>query len=114
MGGTEALNEIAAYDSDIRRILNMEEAFVKTPELWGIYLIREREQSDWENYVRSREAKGEARGEIRGKAEGKAEGIAFVARRMLARGLSPDLIAEDTGLSLEEVRALQSQAGPTQ
>ena len=114
MGGTEALNEIAAYDSDIRRILNMEEAFVKTPELWVNYLIREREQSDWENYVRSREAKGEARGEIRGKAEGKAEGIAFVARRMLARGLSPDLIAEDTGLSLEEVRALQSQAGPTQ
>ena len=113
MGGTEALNEIAAYDSDIRRILNMEEAFVKTPELWVNYLIREREQSDWENYVRSREAKGEARGEIRGKAEGKAEGIAFVARRMLARGLSPDLIAEDTGLSLEEVRALQSQAGPT-
>ena len=92
----------------------MEEAFVKTPELWVIYLIREREQSDWDNYVRSREAKGEARGEIRGKAEGKAEGIAFVARRMLARGLSPDLIAEDTGLSLEEVRALQSQAGPTQ
>ena len=122
MGGTEALNEIAAYDSDIRRILNMEEAFVKTPELWVNYLIREREQSDWENYVRSREARGEAkgeargeaRGEIRGKAEGKAEGIAFVARRMLARGLSPDLIAEDTGLSLEEVRALQSQAGPTQ
>ena len=114
MGGTEALNEIAAYDSDIRRILNMEEAFVKTPELWVNYLIREREQFDWENYVRSREAKGEARGEIRGKAEGKAEGIAFVARRMLARGLSPDLIAEDTGLSLEEVRALQSQAGPTQ
>ena len=107
MGGTEALNEIAAYDSDIRRILNMEEAFVKTPELWVNYLIREREQFDWENYVRSREAKGEARGEIRGKAEGKAEGIAFVARRMLARGLSPDLIAEDTGLSLEEVESLR-------
>ena len=50
MGGTEALNEIAAYDSDIRRILNMEEAFVKTPELWVNYLIREREQFDWENY----------------------------------------------------------------
>lgn len=64
----------------------------------------------WDNYVRSIVAKVEARG----KAEGKAEGIAFVARRMLARGLSPDLVAESTGLSLEEVRALQSQAGPIQ
>ncbi len=118
MGETETLNEIAAYDPDIRRILNMEEAFVKTPELWVNYLIREREQSDWDNYVRSMVAKSEARGEVRGraegKAEGKAEGIAFVARRMLARGLSLDLVAENTGLSLEEVRALQSQAGPTQ
>ena len=94
-GETEALNEIAAYDPDIRRILNLEEAFVKTPELWVNYLIREREESDWDNYVRSREARG------------KAEGIAFVARRMLARGLSPDLIAEDTGLSLEEVESLR-------
>ena len=70
-------------DPDIRRILNMEEAFVKTPELWVNYLIREREQSDWDNYVRSMAAKGEARGEARGKAEG----IAFVVCRMLARGL---------------------------
>ena len=112
MGGTEALNEIAAYDPDIRRILNMEEAFVKTPELWVDYLIREREQSDWDNYVRSREARGMAQGMAQGKAEGMAEGeargIAFVARRMLARGLSPDLIAEDTGLSLDEVESLRS------
>ena len=112
MGETETLNEIAAYDPDIRRILNMEEAFVKTPELWVNYLIREREQSDWDNYVRNREARGVAQGMAQGmaqgKAEGKAEGIAFVARRMLARGLSPDLIAEDTGLSLEEVELLKS------
>ena len=90
----------------------MEEAFVKTPELWVNYLIREREQSDWDNYVRNREARGVAQGMAQGmaqgKAEGKAEGIAFVARRMLARGLSPDLIAEDTGLSLEEVELLKS------
>jgi len=41
-------------------------------------------------------------------AQGKAEGIAFVARRMVARGLSPDLIAKDTGLSLDEVESLRS------
>ena len=100
MGGTEALNEIAAYDPDIRRILNMEEAFVKTPELWVDYLIREREQSDWDNYVRNREA--------RGRAQGKVEGIASTARRMLALNFTSEQISQATGLSLEEVESLRS------
>ena len=104
MGETETLNEIAAYDPDIRRILNMEEAFVKTPELWVNYLIREREQSDWENYVKSQEAKGEARGEARGEAKNRTE----TARRMLARGLPSEQIAEFTDLSLEEIEALRT------
>ena len=43
-----------------------------------------------------------------GKAEDEARGIAFVARRMLARGLLPDLIAEDIWLSLDEVESLRS------
>ena len=100
MGGAEALNEIAAYDPDIRRILNMEEAFVKTPELWVDYLIREREQSDWDNYVRNREA--------RGRAQGKVEGIASTARRMLALNFTSEQISQATGLSLEEVESLRS------
>ena len=100
MGETEALNEIAAYDSDIRRILKMEEAFVKTPELWVNYLIREREQSDWDNYVRSMVARGEARGEARGRAE--------MVWRMLEHGLPPRLIAEYTDLSVEEIEALRA------
>ena len=108
MGGTEALNEIAAYDPDIRRILNMEEAFVKTPELWVDYLIREREQSDWDNYVRSREARGRAQGMAQGKAEGKVEGIASTARRMLALNFTSEQISQATGLSLEEVESLRS------
>ena len=90
------MNEIAAYDPDIRRILNMEEAFVKTPELWVDYLIREREQSDWDNYVRNREARG------------KAEGIASTARRMLALNFTSEQISQATGLSLEEVESLRS------
>ena len=119
----------------------MEEAFVKTPELWVNYLIREREQSDWDNYVRSREAKSEARGEAKGRAEGEArgraegeakgraegeakgraegeakgraegeaKGRADTVRRMLARGLSPEQIAEYTDLSLDEVKRLMAE-----
>ena len=116
MGGTEALNEIAAYDPDIRRILNMEEAFVKTPELWVNYLIREREQSDWDNYVRSREAKSEARGEAkgraegeaRGRAEGEAKGRAATAENLIRMGLDLDKITQATGLPMDEVEALRA------
>ena len=96
MGGTEALNEIAAYDPDIKRILNMEEAFVKTPELWVNYLIREREQSDWDNYVRSREARGEAKGR------------AETAGNLIRMGLDLDKIAQATGLPMDEVEALRA------
>ena len=116
MGGTEVLNEIAAYDSDIRRILNMEEAFVKTPELWVNYLIREREQSDWENYVKSQEARGRAEGEARGRAEGEAKGRAEgeakgraeTARNLIRMGLDLDKIAQATGLPMDEVEALRA------
>ena len=86
----------------------MEEAFVKTPELWVNYLIREREQSDWENYVRSREAKGEARGEIRGKAEGKAEGVEETAVALLRENVDILLVSRVTGLSTERLRELQT------
>ena len=96
MGETETLNEIAAYDPDIRRILNMEEAFVKTPELWVNYLIREREQSDWDNYVRSREARGEAKGR------------AETAGNLIRMGLDLDKIAQATGLPMDEVEALRA------
>ena len=79
----------------------MEEAFVKTPDLWVNYLMREREQSYWDNYVRSREAKGEARG----RAEGRAE----TARNLIRMGLDLDKIAQATGLPMDEVEALKAE-----
>ena len=52
-------------------------------------------------------AEGLAEGEAKGKAEGKAEEQRTIARRLLAAGLSVELVAEGTGLSAEEVIALQ-------
>ena len=60
-------------------------------------------------------AEGEAKGKVAGRAEGLAEGEAkgkaeeqrTIARRLLAAGLSVELVAEGTGLSAEEVIALQ-------
>ena len=55
-------------------------------------------------------AEGRAAGKIEGRAEGKVEGrtegILEVARRMKARGRTPEEIVEDTGLSAEQIKRL--------
>ena len=55
------------------------------------------------------EAKGRAEGEAKGRAEGEAKGRADTARRMLARGLSSEQIAEYTDLSLDEIKELMAE-----
>ena len=72
---------------------------------------------DWDywntiDYAREEgKAKGLAEGEAKGKAEGLAEGKAEeqqrIARRLLAAGLSVELVAESTDLPVEQVLALQ-------
>ena len=52
-------------------------------------------------------AKGEAKGLAKGLAKGRAETIAEIARKMQADGLTLEAISSYTGLSQEEIRALQ-------
>ena len=52
-------------------------------------------------------AEGRAEGIAEGRAEGRAEVIVEVAKKMLDNGMSADLVAEMTGLSLEEVSSLK-------
>lgn len=59
------------------------------------------------NAIRTAEKKKFAEGRAEGRAEGIAEGRAEVARKMLDNGMSADLVAEMTGLSLEEVYSLK-------
>ena len=57
---------------------------------------------------------GRARGLVEGRAEGEARGLAEAAKRialnMLNSAISLDLIAQFTGLSLEQIQALQQQS----
>lgn len=46
-----------------------------------------------------------------GKAQGRAEGKKEIAKQMLAKGLEPALIAELTGLSLDEIREMAKNGG---
>ena len=54
------------------------------------------------------EAKGEAKGKAEGEAKGKAEAAKQIALNMLNSGISVDLIAQFTGLSLEQIQKLQT------
>jgi predicted transposase/invertase (TIGR01784 family) len=44
------------------------------------------------------------------KAEGKAEKSREIALNLLRRGLALNIVAEDTGLSIEELQHLQQQS----
>lgn len=53
------------------------------------------------------EAKGWAEGEAKGKAEGKADAQKETAHKLLALGIELSVIAEATGLSVEEIQKLK-------
>jgi predicted transposase YdaD len=52
-------------------------------------------------------AKGKAEGLAKGKAEGKAEAVNQIAASMLLSDISPDLIAQFTGLSSKQIQKLK-------
>ena len=52
-------------------------------------------------------AEGRAEGRAEGIAEGRAEGFMEVAKKMLAKGMSAEVVADMTGLSLDEVSSLK-------
>ena len=51
-------------------------------------------------------AEGRAEGLSQGRAEGRAEGAADIAKNMLAMGMEPEIIAQATGLTAEQIAAL--------
>ncbi|MDR1732612.1 MAG: Rpn family recombination-promoting nuclease/putative transposase [Synergistaceae bacterium] len=123
-GVTESLSRIAAYDSDIDRILHLEEMFMNEREQWVGYLMRERAQTDWEHYLKTSlekaTAEGMAQGMAEGKAKGKAEGIAEgeakskaeAAIKMLRLGMDKNTISQVTELSPAEIQKLAKTENP--
>ena len=70
---------------------------------WKIY-------NDYLNTVNSAEKKGHAEGLAEGLAEGRAEGRSSenneIAKKMKAKGQPTDFIADNTGLTIEEIEKL--------
>jgi predicted transposase YdaD len=52
-------------------------------------------------------AKGKAEGLAKGKADGKVEATNQIAINMLRSNMSPDLVAQLTGLTLKQIQKLQ-------
>ena len=59
------------------------------------------------NAIRTAEKTKFAEGRVEGRAEGRAEGFMEVAKKMLDKGMSAEVVADMTGLSLDEVFKLK-------
>ena len=123
------MERLVEQDAGIGQLRMGEQSFFRMPGNLASYRMRERAETDYRNafkYATAKgmaqgraegeakgraegEAKGRAEGEAKGRAEGEAKGRADTVRRMLARGLSPEQIAEYTDLSLDEIQTIKAR-----
>ena len=89
----------------IERIINLKD---ETLAEKIVEYQRELEEEAEIVYVSLAEREGIKKGKLEGKREGKLEGKLEAAKNFLAMGLPVDKVAKGTGLSEEEVRALQN------
>ena len=99
------MERLVEQDPGIGQLRRGEQSFFRMPGNLASYRMRERAETDYRNAFKYATAKGMAQGE----AEGMAQGRADTARRMLARGLSPEQIAEYTDLSLDEIKMIKAR-----
>ena len=107
------MERLVEQDAGIGQLRRGEQSFFRMPGNLASYRMRERAETDYRNAFKYATAKGMAKGmaegEAKGRAEGMAQGRADTARRMLARGLSPEQIAEYTDLSLDEIKMIKAR-----
>ena len=72
----------------------------------------EEDYREWHEYeVKKSREEGREEGREIGREEGREEGLRDTARNMLAEGLDAGLVSKCTGLSPEEIAALQAVNG---
>ena len=100
--GGEIMDRIAEKEPLIGRAITVEDVFTKNEEEKRFYELREKGHRDFMNAILT----SEHRGRLEGRLEGKLEGKLDIARSMLTRAMSYELISEITGLTVEEIEAL--------
>ncbi|MDR1885628.1 MAG: hypothetical protein LBQ56_05080 [Synergistaceae bacterium] len=112
--GVDILSESMVSDEVFSEVMKAERDFWSDRRNRYIQLMEERRELDAISELASAKregraeglAEGEAKGRTAGLLEGEAKGRAETARRMLARDMEISLVADITGLSQDEVRAL--------
>lgn len=111
--GVKLVQEVLTKDKVFREVNAAEQSYWGTPEYRYYQLRAQMAEMDRkaieETHIEEATAKGMAQGMAQGRAEGMAQGRADTARRMLARGLSPEQIAEYTDLSLDEIKTIKAR-----
>ena len=99
------MQEVLTKDKVFREVNAAEQSYWGTPEYRYYQLRAQMAEMDRkaieETHIEEATAKG--------MAQGIAQGMADTARRMLARGLSPEQIAEYTDLSLDEIKTIKAR-----
>jgi predicted transposase/invertase (TIGR01784 family) len=100
----------------VEEVINMDTAIQKAEEKMACvssdkealraYQMREMALSDWTSGLNNARREGIQEGIEKGIKKGRREGIREIAAKMKKRGISPEHIAEDTGLSAEDIAAL--------
>ena len=110
MGGcgnkeAEKMPETMTKDPMIGQALDLEKLFLQSREERQNYILSYKAMRDAETFDAINRYAGKVEGLAEGEAEGRAEGLAEAARRMRDMGLTPEQIAQATGLSFDAIEA---------
>ena len=101
------MDRIAAMEPGIGTALDLEREFFQSRDQRLAYIVDMMEFWDEEEISGHREEAALAKGEAKGRAEGEAKNRAETARRMLDMNFTSEQIAQATGLSLDDIKALR-------
>jgi predicted transposase/invertase (TIGR01784 family) len=102
----ELVAEVVKMDTAIQKAQERTDFVSADKEALRAYQMREMALSDYTSGINHAKREGIKEGKRDGIKEGKAEGIKEVARRMKSRNVPVGQIAEDTGLTAEEIAGL--------
>ncbi|MCL1790480.1 MAG: Rpn family recombination-promoting nuclease/putative transposase [Peptococcaceae bacterium] len=103
----ELLNKLTAVRGEIKMAKDLLQTISKDEIERAHFRSRRMFRMDMEHNLIAARDEGHAEGHAEGRTKGHAEGVIAVARNMLKRNRSIDDIAEDTGLTREEVENLR-------
>ena len=98
----ELVEEVVNMDSAIKMANDRQAHVSSDEESRQLYEMRQKAWWDWNSSINYARREGEEKGKI----EGMEQGVKDVARNALAKGLSPEVIHDITGLDLQAIEKL--------